>query len=71
MTLLFALVLFAVLLDRLGCFRPMREHVLAINFESVVFQLVEDIEWEERMQRVKEKLPEMHRLPLIHFKIGR
>ena len=71
MTLLFALVLLVILMDRLGYFQPIRKHVLANNFESIILQLAEDIEWEERMSRAAEKLPEIHKMPLIHFKIGR
>lgn len=71
MTFLIALALGILLAHRLGAFQPMEEYHAQIDFTSQVYQLAEDVEWEERMARYSRQLTRVRRLPYIQFKQGR
>ena len=68
MMLLLALSLLTVLMYRLGWFRPLQEHREALTFESQVLMIAEDVEWEERMARARQKRPDLHNRPRLHFR---
>ena len=68
--LLAALALFALLLDRVGYYGPIRNRKRALDFETIVLLTAEEHDWEERMQRLSRQLPERQRMPLVHFKVG-
>jgi len=71
LTLLLALALVFVLLNRLGAFRRIRKRQEDEDFESTVLQLGEEHAWKEHIQRMDRRLPAIHKLPSIEFKTGR
>ena len=60
-----------VLLNRLGAFRRFRERREAESFEEEVLTLGEEVAWKDHMQRMDRRLPAIHKMPSITFKMGR
>ena len=65
MTFLIALALGVLLAHRLGAFAPWQQYRAQLDFRSEVFLLAEDVEWEERMRRCRERLGYADRLPHV------
>lgn len=71
LTLLVIVALAGVLMNRLGAFRRYRQRRLEEEFEETVLELGEDVAWKDHMQRMDRRLPAIHKMPTIEFKMGR
>ena len=71
LTLLVILALGGVLMHRLGAFRQLKEHRIEEEFEETVLELGEEVAWKDHMQRMDRRLPAIHKMPTIEFKMGR
>ena len=71
LTLLVILALGGVLMNRLGAFRHFKERRLEEDFEETVLELGEEVAWKDHMQRMDRRLPAIHKMPTIEFKMGR
>ena len=71
LTLLVIVVLAGVLMNRLGAFRRYRQRRIEEEFEETVLELGEDVAWKDHMQRMDRRLPAIHKMPTIEFKMGR
>ena len=71
LTLLVILALTGVLMNRLGAFRRFKEHRIEEDFEETVLELGEEVAWKDHMQRMDRRLPVIHKMPTIEFKMGR
>lgn len=65
MTFLVALTLGILLAHRLGAFQPWQEYRAQLAFDTEVYRIAEEAEWEERMQRYSERLGYLRRLPFV------
>lgn len=70
MLLLLTLVLFGVLLDRvgLGFYTPLRRQRQALQFEEHVLQLGEEVQWREKTVRQLRALPPACRTPHLSLR---
>ena len=71
LTLLVILALAGVLMNRLGAFRRLQKRRHEELFEAQVLELGEDVAWRDHMQRMDHRLPAIHKMPTIEFKMGR
>ncbi len=71
LTLLVILALAGVLMNRMGAFRRIQERHIEEEFEETVLELGEDVAWKDHMQRMDRRLPAIHKMPTIEFKMGR
>ena len=71
LTLLMILALTGVLMKRLGAFRRLEQRRDEEAFEETVLELGEDVAWNDHMQRMDRRLPAIHKMPTIEFKMGR
>ena len=71
LTLLVIAALAGVLMKRLGAFRRLEEHREEEEFEETVLELGEEVAWNDHMQRMDRRLPAIHKMPTIEFKMGR
>lgn len=71
LTLLVILALAGVLMNRMGAFRRIQERRIEEKFEETVLELGEDVAWKDHMQRMDRRLPAIHKMPSIEFKMGR
>ena len=71
LTLLIILALAGVLLNRLGAFRRLQQRRDEEAFQKTVLELGEDVAWKDHMQRTERRLPAIHKMPTIEFKMGR
>ena len=71
LTLLVIVALAGVLMNRLGAFRRYRQRRIEEEFEETVLELGEDVAWQDHMQRMDRRLPAIHKMPSIEFKMGR
>ncbi len=71
LTLLVILALAGVLMNRMGAFRRIQKRRIEEEFEETVLELGEDVAWKDHMQRMDRRLPAIHKMPSIEFKMGR
>ena len=71
LTLLVILALAGVLLNRLGAFHRLQKRREEELFEAKVLELGEEVAWKDHMQRMDRRLPAIHKMPTIEFKMGR
>ena len=71
LTLLVILALAGVLMNRMGAFRRIQERHIEEEFEETVLELGEDVAWKDHVQRMDRRLPAIHKMPSIEFKMGR
>ncbi len=71
LTLVVILALSGVLMNRLGAFRRLQERRDDEAFEASVGELGEDVAWKDHMHRMERRLPAIHKMPSIGFKMGR
>ena len=71
LSLLVILGLSGVLMNRLGAFRGLQERRDDEEFDAAVLELGEDVAWKDHMHRMERRLPAIHKMPSIGFKMGR